>query len=140
MKPDYTYARVWGVLAGLSGATAVALAAWASHGMAHVVSPEQLELARVRAESASLQHLIHTLALLGVAVWSRVQPGLCLNLAGTLFLAGILLFSLGIFAMHLWWPALGTGGLRYLVPTGGISFILGWLALAAAGLRRPPRL
>ena len=117
----------------------MAIAAWASHGLPHLVPPDQLELAQVRAQSASLQHLLHSLALLGVAIWSRIQPGAWLNLAGGLFAIGVMLFSLGIYVLHLWWPTLGSGGLRYLGPTGGVSLILGWLALAAAGLRRSPR-
>jgi uncharacterized membrane protein YgdD (TMEM256/DUF423 family) len=118
----------------------VAITAWASHGMVHSVPAELLPLAQLRAHSASLQQLIHTLALLGVAVWSRIQPSTWLNLAGTLYVAGIVLFSMGIYIMHIWWPQLGAGQWRYLVPAGGMSFILGWLALSMAGLRRPLRL
>jgi len=126
--------RIWGVLAGVSGAVAVMIASWASHGLPAIIPPEALELARLRAHSATQQHLVHTLALLGVALWSRIQPSLWLDLAGLLFSAGIVLFSLGIYALHLWWPGLGSGGLRWLVPMGGVAFILGWLALAVAAL------
>ncbi|TAH46883.1 MAG: DUF423 domain-containing protein [Gammaproteobacteria bacterium] len=131
--------RLWGVLAGLSGALAVAIAAWASHGLEHVVAPELLARAAEQARTATLYHLIHTLALLGVALWSRMQSTAWLNLAGFLFATGIACFCLGIYALHLWWPAMGNGGLRYLVPVGGVAFILGWLALAAAALSWPVR-
>jgi len=126
--------RLWGVLAGISGAVAVMIASWASHGLPAVIPPEALELARLRADSATRQHLVHTLALLGVALWSRVQPSAWLDLAGLLFSTGIVLFSLGIYALYLWWPGLGGNGLRWLVPVGGVSYILGWVALAAAAL------
>jgi len=88
----------------------------------------------MRAHSATQQHLVHTLALLGVALWQRIQPSAWLDFAGLLFSAGIVLFSLGIYAIFLWWPALGHGGLRWLVPLGGVAFICGWLALAVAAL------
>jgi len=105
--------RVWGMLAGVSGAGAVMMASWASHGLPASVPPEALDLARLRAHSATQQHLIHSLALLGVALWHRVQPSIWLNIAGLLFSAGIVLFSIGIYALHLW---------------------CGWLALAVTAL------
>jgi len=126
--------RRWGGLAGLSGAAAVMMASWASHGLPVLIPPEALELARLRAHSATQQHLVHTLALLGVALWSRYQSSVWLDLAGLLFSAGIMLFSFGIYVLYLWWPELGGGRLRGLVPVGGVAFILGWLALAAAAL------
>jgi len=131
--------RTWGMLAGISGAAAVMIASWASHGLPAIIPPEALELARTRAHSATQQHLVHTLALLGVALWCRIQPSAWLDLAGLLFSIGIVLFSLGIYALYLWWPGLGAGGLRYLVPVGGVAFILGWLALVAAALSSPRR-
>lgn len=129
-----TMTRCWAVLAGLSGAAAVMVSAWTSHGLARGLPPELLERALAQAQSATHQHLIHSLALLGVAIWLRVQPNRWLHVAGALYLFGIVCFSFGIYVMHLWWPMLGTGGLRYLVPLGGVGFILGWLALAVAGV------
>lgn len=139
MPAEPRLARFWGVLAGLSGAAAVAIAAWASHGLAQTLPAEQLPQALARAHAANQQHLIHSLALLGVAIWSRFQPSFWLNFAGLLFVGGIVLFAFGIYVLHLWWPALGHGTLRLIVPGGGIAFILGWLAIAIASLRRPPR-
>jgi len=127
--------RYWGVLAGLSGASAVLIASWASHGLAHTVPPHALALALTRAHAATQQHVVHTLALLGVALWCamRANQHKCwLHVAGGLFSSGIVLFSLGIYALHVWWPHLGTGMLRYVVPAGGIAFVLGWLTVAWA--------
>jgi len=140
MKPIYAL-RFWGTLAGLSGAVAVIVASWASHGLAQSVPPEALELAINRARTATQQHLLHTLAILGVGLWLSIQPGrsrFWLQLSASLFSSGILLFSGGIYVLHLWWPQLGAGGLRYIVPMGGIAFITGWLALAVAGYLSSP--
>jgi len=128
-------ARVWGVAAGLSGASALMIASWVSHGLPASFSGDNLVLALTRAHSANLQHLVHTLALLGLAVWCRIRPCAWLHVAGGLFSVGIVLFAFGIYALHLWWPSLGHGSLRYLVPMGGMAFILGWLVLALAALK-----
>jgi len=128
-------ARIWGVLAGLSGAAVLVVASWVSHGLPEAIPQDGLELALTRAHSATQQHLLHTLALLALAIWCRMRPHGWLHVAGALFSTGIVLFSFGIYVLHLWWPELGSSGLRYLVPVGGMAFILGWLALAVAALR-----
>ncbi len=122
-------------MAGLSGAMAVAVGAWASHGLARSIAPELLERAVTQAQSATHLHLAHSVVLLGVALWMWMRPSRWLQIAAALFLAGIVCFSVGIYVLHLWWPSLGAGGLRHIVPTGGVAFILGWLALAVAGAR-----
>jgi len=127
--------RMWGALAGLSGASAVMIAAWISHGLASAIPADALTLALARAHSASQQHLVHTLALLGVALWCKMQPNRWLDVSAILLTAGIVLFSFGIYTLHLWWPALGQGSLRAVVQVGGMAFILGWLALVPAALQ-----
>jgi uncharacterized membrane protein YgdD (TMEM256/DUF423 family) len=60
-----------------------------------------------------------------------VPDGPWLRAAGALLLAGIALFSGSLYALALGAPrALGA-----LTPLGGISLILGWLALVVAMLR-----
>ena len=53
------------------------------------------------------------------------------NLAGGLFLSGMVLFcgTLAFSALG------GHHAITMLAPAGGLSFIAGWLALALAGLR-----
>lgn len=128
-------ARIWAMLAGLSGALAVAVSAWASHGLARRFPPELLERAVQQAQSATRMHLVHSLLLLVLALWMQRQPGRWLDAAAVLCLAGIVLFCLGIYVLHLWWPPLGVTALRQLVPLGGVAFILAWLAAAAAAVR-----
>lgn len=127
--------RFWITLTGLLGAIGVGLAAWSSHGLSHFVTPEQLPLALERARAASLHHMLHTLALLGVALWSRQQPGPWLNIAGALFTLGILGFSGGIYFIRLI-AGIDDGAIIHLVPFGGFCLIFGWLALIAAGWRK----
>lgn len=127
--------RFWATTAGLSGAMAVAVGAWASHGLARTFPPDLLERAVTQAQSATHLHLAHSVVLLVTALWMSARPSRWLRIAAILFLAGIVCFSVGIYVLHLWWPRLGAGGLRYIVPTGGVAFILGWLALAVAAAR-----
>lgn len=121
-------------LTGLLGALGVAMAAWSTHGLALVVPIEQLPLALERAHAATLHHMLHTLALFGVALLSRQAPSAWLNAAGTLFVLGIAGFAGGIYGIRLL-AGINEGPLIYIVPIGGTCLILGWLALAVTGWR-----
>lgn len=126
--------RLWMTVAGVLGAIGVAVAAWSAHGLAHLVAPHDLPLALDRARSASLFHLLHVLALFGVALGSRPNGSFWLNVAGTLFVLGILGFAGGIYVLRLI-AGVDSGPLTNVVPFGGVCFILGWLAVAVAGWR-----
>ncbi|NMG66954.1 DUF423 domain-containing protein [Azoarcus indigens] len=130
--------RYWSLLAGLLGAIGVAVAAWSSHGLPHLVPADQLAVALERARAATLHHMLHTLALLGVALWARQGGNALLHLAGALFVAGIAGFSGGIYLRLA--TGIDSGPLVYVVPVGGSCLILGWLALGVAGwLQKPSR-
>jgi uncharacterized membrane protein YgdD (TMEM256/DUF423 family) len=59
------------------------------------------------------------------------HDGSWIRAAGALHLAGIVLFSGGLYALALGAPK----WLGAVTPFGGVAFILGWLAFAAAVLR-----
>ncbi|MFO6422901.1 DUF423 domain-containing protein [Motilimonas sp. KMU-193] len=116
-------------ITGLSGASAVALGAYASHG---------LSLAEPLAgfvELALQYHFYHTLALLACAMLTLfINQGRGYRLlycASTCFLLGIFLFC-GTFY---YWAMTGQKLLGLLTPAGGMCFILGWLCLAMIALR-----
>jgi uncharacterized membrane protein YgdD (TMEM256/DUF423 family) len=118
--------RPWLVLAGVFGALGVGAGAFGAHGLKAVLSPEMLAIW----ETAARYQLIHALALVGVAALAvRETPGL--RLAGIAFSFGIVVFSGSLYALAL----TGIGWLGAITPFGGLGFILGWLALAWAGLR-----
>ena len=127
--------RLWITLTGLLGAIGVAVAAWSTHGLPAYVMAEDLPLALERARSASLHHMLHTLALFGVALWYRWQPSLWLNVAGALFTVGIAGLAGGIYLIRII-GGIDYGALAEVIPLGGFCLIFGWLALAAAGWRR----
>ena len=120
--------------AALNGAVAVAVGAAAAHVAGEV--PNARELLR----TGSDYQLWHALALIATALIMTRASGWARRLAAAAagaFALGVLLFSLSLY----WAAALG--GRAALAPFGGTSLILGWLALAGAGLgaaaaRRPP--
>ncbi len=110
--------------AGVGGAIMVAMGAYAAHSGGG-------EAARAWIESGAQYGLWHSLALLVVAaIAARAPASRLLTLAAIAFAAGIVLFSGTLFLRALTdlaWVSKAT-------PLGGLSFIAGWLLLAAYGL------
>lgn len=111
------------VVAGGSGAAAVALGAFGAHGLAEVVTPDRL----ATWHTAASYHLVHALAMGLTAVAARL--GWRAGGAGVLFLIGTVLFSGSLYLLVL----LDLAVLGAVAPLGGLSFIGGWGRLAWAG-------
>lgn len=112
--PPHVRQRDWLAVAGaLLAAAAVAMMAWASHG----VPPEVRSNLQLGAQFALL-HGIAVAALAPLAVKRLARAAL------VLLLAGVLLFTGSLLAAQL----LGTG--TALAPLGGSAVILGWLLQA----------
>ncbi|XP_043932954.1 transmembrane protein 256 [Protopterus annectens] len=109
--------KLFGRLAGLSGALAVTAGAYGAHGFRH---SDADEYRRELFETANKYHFIHSLALLGV-------PHCRLPLlAGSLLASGMTLFC-GVFYYH---ALTGDSSLSKAAPYGGTLLIAGWVALA----------
>lgn len=110
----------WGfVMVALSGLLWVALGA----ATGHTPLPER---AAVYFEKAQRYHIVHTLAAMGVLLAPFAGKIRIVSLWG----AGVLCFSGSLYAMALaGWP------LRYVVPVGGVAFLLGWLLWLVSALR-----
>jgi uncharacterized membrane protein YgdD (TMEM256/DUF423 family) len=120
--------RVFLTLAGFAGALAVALGAFATHGLRGSLAPDSL----ATFETGVRYLMYHALALFGVA-WAAAQwPEMKLPvIAGWSMVAGMALFSGSLVLLAL-------TGMRWLgavAPLGGAAFILGWLCLALAAWR-----
>jgi uncharacterized membrane protein YgdD (TMEM256/DUF423 family) len=74
--------------------------------------------------------MIHAIGLVLVGLLGLRHRSRMFDVAGWAMLVGIVLFSGFLFA----WLATGRKAFVYPVPVGGISFIIGWLALAIAAL------
>ena len=122
--------RVFFGVGAVSAGLAVALGAFAAHGLRARLSPEALQTF----ETGARYHMYHALALLAVA-WAVTRwPGTAVSVAGWLFIAGTLLFSGSLYLLAI----TGVRMLGAITPVGGFAFILGWLALAwAAWSARP---
>lgn len=123
-------AKGWIVVAALSGAIAVAVGAFAAHGLD--LSTEAGRKAREWLQTGSHYQIIHALAIVGVVALARnamLNAPVAL-VAQCLFLAGSVLFPGALYA-------LAFGGPRWfgaVAPIGGTAFILGWVSLALAAL------
>lgn len=119
-------AWLWLCIAGLYGASAVALGAYAAHGMA-----EQPAAILELMEKATRYQMFHAVALVAVAAASFIpQASRWFSVAGGLFSIGTVFFCGALYAI-----ALGGWAAGPLAPYGGMSLIGGWLAVAIAGWR-----
>jgi uncharacterized membrane protein YgdD (TMEM256/DUF423 family) len=114
-------------LGAVSAGLAVALGAFAAHGLRGRLSPEALQTF----ETGARYHMYHALALLAAAWAIGRWPGGAAVTAGWLFVAGTLVFSGSLYLLSL----TGQRWLGAVTPLGGLAFILGWAALAWAALR-----
>ena len=125
-------AKGWIVVAALSGAIAIAIGAFAAHGLD--LSTEAGRKAREWLQTGSQYEMIHALAIVGVVALTRsamLNAPVAL-VAQCLFLTGSVLFPGALYA-------LAFGGPRWMgavAPIGGGAFILGWLALGLAALMK----
>lgn len=118
-------------LAGLSGMSAVALGAFAAHGMAG----EEMAYARELVEKGAHYQLVHAVAIVVVAVFALLRPNMrLLAYANVAFLLGSLLFCGSLYAIAF----SGVRAFGMVAPVGGISFMAGWLMLAIAAFRAVP--
>ena len=121
--------RTFLLIGALSGFFAVALGAFAAHGLRTRLPPDMLTVF----ETGVRYHMYHTLALLAVATAiGRLGDARLLVVAGWLFTAGIVVFSGSLYLLAM----TGTSALGAITPIGGVLLLVGWasLALFAAAL------
>jgi uncharacterized membrane protein YgdD (TMEM256/DUF423 family) len=121
-------ASLFVVIAGLAGFAGVALGALSDHGVSGDLAAQAL------LDTASRYLLLHAAALLalgGHLRHDRVAAPRMASAAGLLFVLGMLLFGGGL-TIH---ALTGIAAVAVIVPVGGTAFMLGWLVLAAYGMR-----
>ena len=127
-----TGSLLWIFLGAVAGASAVGLGAFGAHALRERLA----ESALATWQTAVTYQFTHALALLAVAILLRLGLGAdrSLAIAGAAFFVGMVLFSGSLYLLAL-------GGPRWLgpvTPIGGLAFIVGWGALAAAAVRAGP--
>jgi len=111
------------IAAALAAFCAVALGAFAAHGLRGRVDEHLMEVF----QTGVRYHFFHALGLGLIALLAKHHPDSNrLRWAGWLMLAGIVVFSGSLYLLAL-------SGLRWLgmvTPFGGLAFMVGWLLLA----------
>ena len=130
--------RIWIIVGGLAGAAGVMLGAYAAHGLEKQLLAMELDPSVVvhrmqNCEVAVRYQMYSSLALLGVGLLSVSRASRLLTAAGVLITAGTLLFSGGLYLIVFTGESVSWA----IVPLGGMTLILGWLAIAASGLQKP---
>jgi uncharacterized membrane protein YgdD (TMEM256/DUF423 family) len=118
----------WLVAAAANGFVAVAMGAFAAHGLKAILDPAALAWV----ETGSRYQLTHALALLAVALLVRDGKDASrrvLRLAGLAFLIGCVFFAGSLYLLAL----TGVAAMAWLTPLGGVALLTGWLALAWYG-------
>jgi uncharacterized membrane protein YgdD (TMEM256/DUF423 family) len=114
--------RIWIAIGALAGLTAVAMAAFAAHGITDPAAE------RIVASGVQMQGW-HALALVGTGLWAP-RGGRIADLAGAAFILGLILFCGAVYSL-----ALADVSWGILAPTGGILLMAGWLLLMVSALR-----
>ena len=121
--------RLFFALGSASAFLAVALGAFAAHGLKSRLAPDLLAVFEVGVR----YQMYHALALLAVAWASTRWPGTAVTASGWLFVAGTVVFSGSLYLLSL----TGVRWLGAITPVGGLAFLAGWACLAWAALRSP---
>lgn len=122
-----TIAKVFTVVAGLSGMSAVILGAFAAHALKERLSPALLETFQTGVH----YQMIHAVVLLYVGLMLRSQLATSLVVAGGFYILGTLMFSGSLYGLALSGPR----WLGPVTPLGGLCFIVGWLCLVIAAIK-----
>jgi uncharacterized membrane protein YgdD (TMEM256/DUF423 family) len=132
----------WIVCGSILAALGVALGAFGAHGLKprleerfSTLDPQRRGEETAKAldqwRTAAGYHLIHAIGIVVAGVAAAGSKPTCRNVAVSAFLAGIGLFSGGLYGYVLGGPT----WMVHVVPFGGGAFIAGWLALAWSALR-----
>ncbi len=119
--------RLFFILGAVSAGLAVALGAFAAHGLRSSLSAADL----ATFETGVRYQMYHALGLLAVA-WAMTRwEGVTLVAAGWSFAVGIVLFSGSLYVLVLTGPR----WLGAITPFGGVAFLVGWALLAWSAIR-----
>jgi uncharacterized membrane protein YgdD (TMEM256/DUF423 family) len=117
------------IIGSLFGLLSVALGAYIEHGLAIQLDQAQLHMLN----TAVRYQQTHAIMICVIGLIQLTKPAQLanklVNLAGYLFVLGIILFSFGIYLVVI---ARQPSWIN-IVPWGGTSFMLAWLCLALVG-------
>jgi uncharacterized membrane protein YgdD (TMEM256/DUF423 family) len=116
--------NIWITVGAVFGFLAVALGAFGAHQLKTVISPEMLEIFK----TGILYHLVHAVIITAIGFYANPK-----FFRSALFLSiGIILFSFSLYI----YSVTGIKTLAIITPFGGVSFLIGWLLLIIASLKK----
>jgi uncharacterized membrane protein YgdD (TMEM256/DUF423 family) len=120
--------RLWLVVGAANGFMAVAMGAFAAHGLKDRLPEDALDWVR----TGATYQMWHGLALILVAILASTRPGPALRIAGIGFLAGCVMFSGSLYLL----AATGWRGFAFVTPLGGLAFLIGWAAIVWHAIKK----
>ncbi len=121
------------------GAIAVSLGALGAHALKNQMPSGLISADQLNGFDTGVKYqMYHTLAMLLVIILKNSYPHKFFNLAYTLFLWGIILFSGSLYLLC----TRGLTGMDWLrvlgpvTPIGGLCFVAGWLCLLVPALKK----
>ena len=117
----------------LLAAIAVALGAFAAHGLKKIVPAETVQTFQTGVQ----YQMYHSLALLLTGILYEKCSQKYVKIAGYFFIAGIVLFSGSLYTLTIGKAAEVTSfdNIGIITPLGGVCFIAGWLFLFFAAMK-----
>ncbi len=128
----------WIAIGAVLGAIGVALGAFGAHGLSDFLqrldfSDDDLLRRLDIFDTAIRYQLLHALAIVVVGFALNARQAVAWRIAAWAFLIGVILFSGLLKVLTFAGPQWNWLGM--IVPIGGVSMIVGWLAVAAGALR-----
>jgi uncharacterized membrane protein YgdD (TMEM256/DUF423 family) len=123
------------IVSGVLGIVGVMIGAYAAHGLEAFLQKQNIGAEAVvkrldQCEVAVRYHMVHTLAILAIAMGSSAKQSRFRAVAIVFWLLGMLLFCGGLYSMVF----LGKMGHWAIVPSGGLCFMLGWFSIVLLGV------
>ena len=121
--------KLFFVAGAILGGLVVAIGAYGAHGGHEILVQHDALITFGKAVRYQMHHAI-MLVIVGLAISSWKEQKKLLNIAGWLFLAGIIFFSGSLYII-----AFAQVKMGYITPLGGTAFVAGWFTLAYAGYK-----
>lgn len=118
--------KIFVLFAAIFGMVGVAAGAFGAHGLESKLDADALEVWH----TAVRYQMYHAFALFGAAWLSTEVGSTATSVAGWSFIVGVLIFSGSLYALAL----TDIKWLGAITPIGGVSMIVGWIALIVAAL------
>jgi uncharacterized membrane protein YgdD (TMEM256/DUF423 family) len=122
------------IVGTLLAALAVALGAFGAHGLKKLVDADTISIYQTGVQ----YQMYHALALIIVGILAQRNDSSLLSYAGFFFIGGIVFFSGSLYLLSSFRAMNKTvpGFVYPITPLGGILFILGWLLLLFALIKK----